>query len=374
MLQNYKSNWLLLGLLWALFSLSACQGNVSENSSQSPAPGTNSDAGRTVPAPPESGSEPIAATETETQEDARRSQDSGNKIQIYFPTKNVSEGELAALQVVEREFEGEQEARFAIAQLISGPTEEEKNQGLYEPIKLAGEPVCPSDFLLSIYKGVARLKFCQGIVIAGIGDVARVETAIDATLTQFENIDKVAILNPDGGCFGELNRESNCLTLLEGYPELSEESKVAVDGIGPIGVGMTLKEASAAAGLDLVDAGTTDSSECFYYEPESGPDGLAFMVINNRIARVDINNPRITTISGAKIGDASDRIEGLYAGLIETSDRKDVSEGKYLTLVPKLPQNQNYRLIFETDASDKVTSFRAGKLPEIEYVEGCSKS
>ncbi|NER39252.1 MAG: hypothetical protein F6J93_35760 [Oscillatoria sp. SIO1A7] len=163
------------------------------------------------------------------------------------------------------------------------------------------------------------------------------------------------------------------MTLLEGYPELSEESKVAVDGIGPIGVGMTLKEASAAAGLDLVDGGTTDSSECFYYEPESGPDGLAFMVINNRIARVDIDNPRITTISGAKIGDASDRIEGLYAGLIETSDRKDDSEGKYLTLVPKLPQNQNYRLIFETDASDKVTSFRAGKLPEIEYVEGCSK-
>lgn len=375
MRQNYKSNWLLPSLLWALLSLGACQGSVSENPNPSPPP-TDSTVGTSPPASPEPGSEPIAATETETQEDVGRSQESAKTVKVYFPTTNVPEGELAAVEAVEREFEGQQEARFAIAQLIAGPTEEEKDRGLSAPIKLAGEPTCASDFLLSIYKGVARLKFCQGIVVAGIGDVARVQSAIDATLTQFDNIDKVAVLNPDGECFGELSGENTCLSLLEGYPELTEESKVAVDGIGPIGVGMTLKEASAAAGLALVDggvnAGDEGNAECFYYEPENGPVGVSFMVINNRIARVDIDNPRVTTISGAKIGDSSDRIQGLYPELIEVGNHKYVPEGKYLTLVPKLPQNQNYRLIFETDASDRVTRFRAGKLPEIEYVEGCS--
>ena len=43
----------------------------------------------------------------------------------------------------------------------------------------------------------------------------------------------------------------------------------------------------------------------------------------------------------------------------------------YLTYVPKDKSDRNYRVVFETDGK-RVLGFRAGKLPEVEFVEGCS--
>src|ERR687886_480873 len=45
--------------------------------------------------------------------------------------------------------------------------------------------------------------------------------------------------------------------------------------------------------------------------------------------------------------------------------------GKYLTFVPKDAADKNYRIIFET-SKNRVDRFRSGKLPEVEYIEGCS--
>ncbi|WP_267871531.1 hypothetical protein [Nostoc sp. CHAB 5715] len=42
-----------------------------------------------------------------------------------------------------------------------------------------------------------------------------------------------------------------------------------------------------------------------------------------------------------------------------------------VSIIPKDRANQNYRVVFETDGK-RVTQFRSGKLPEVEFVEGCS--
>ncbi|WP_255327297.1 hypothetical protein [Synechocystis sp. PCC 7509] len=42
-----------------------------------------------------------------------------------------------------------------------------------------------------------------------------------------------------------------------------------------------------------------------------------------------------------------------------------------MTFIPKDKSDRFYRLVFETDGK-RVLSFRAGKLPEVEYVEGYS--
>ena len=43
---------------------------------------------------------------------------------------------------------------------------------------------------------------------------------------------------------------------------------------------------------------------------------------------------------------------------------------KHLTFVPKDAADKNYRIIFET-TFDRVREFRSGKLPEVEFLEGC---
>lgn len=155
-------------------------------------------------------------------------------------------------------------------------------------------------------------------------------------------------------------------------PKLTDQSKVVTNGIGSVQVGMTVAQASKAAGLQLVSEGSyPNGSSCFYVKPKGGPSSVAFMVSENRIARVDVSeSSAITTLSGARIGDTESRIKSLYPGQIEVTPHK-YTNGHYLTFIPRDRGDRNYRVVFETDGQ-RVTGFRAGKLPEVQYVEGCS--
>jgi len=160
-------------------------------------------------------------------------------------------------------------------------------------------------------------------------------------------------------------------TSASGSVQLTERSKLALDGIGPIRVGMTVDEASRAAGVKLV-TGYDDRDEylCSYFTPQDSPKGIAFMVTKGRIARVDnFSNKRVTTIKGARIGDTEDRIISLYPGQIQVT-KHPLTNQNYLIFVPKDAADKNYRIIFET-SKNRVKRFRSGKIPEVESIEGC---
>ncbi len=152
-------------------------------------------------------------------------------------------------------------------------------------------------------------------------------------------------------------------------PALNDSSKLDLRGVGPVRVGMTLAEATAAAGMPVVAA--ADTAECTYATAQGGPEGLLFMLVDRRIVRVDVRAPSpVTTRSGAGVGDTEAQVQALYPPL-EVSAHKYVPGGHYLTFVPDDPADADRRLIFETDGAT-VTQFRSGRLPEVAYVEGCS--
>jgi len=152
--------------------------------------------------------------------------------------------------------------------------------------------------------------------------------------------------------------------------KLTNKSKLSINGIGSVQVGMTVSQAAKAAGTRLV--GDAPNNSCYYVKPQNKPKNLLFMVTEGRISRVDVRqNTQITTLKGAKIGDTEARIKSLYPGQIQVTPHEYVKGGHYLTFIPKDRVDQNYRVVFETDGK-RVTEFRAGKLPEVEYVEGCS--
>jgi len=152
--------------------------------------------------------------------------------------------------------------------------------------------------------------------------------------------------------------------------KLNNQAKVFINGIGSVRVGMTVAQASRAAGTRLVSMGDSGSS-CFYVKPEGSPNDVAFMVTQGRISRIDVfRNGRVATVKGARVGDTEARIKSLYPGQIRVTGHK-YTNGRYLTFVPKDRADKNFRLIFETDG-DRVTQFRSGRLPEVEWVEGCS--
>jgi hypothetical protein len=167
--------------------------------------------------------------------------------------------------------------------------------------------------------------------------------------------------------------------------QLTEQSKLAIDGIGPIRVGMTVAQAEKSANVTLIEKGGRAGTSCYYLWPKTGSKNLSLMVISpreenrilrnqDRIARVDIfSNSPVTTLRGAKIGDTEARIKALYPGQIKTTPHEYTSSqgGHYLTFIPKDAADKGYRIVFET-LKGRVTQFRSGKLPEVEYVEGCA--
>jgi hypothetical protein len=159
------------------------------------------------------------------------------------------------------------------------------------------------------------------------------------------------------------------------YARLTNQSKLSLRGIESVRVGMTVAEASKAAGTQLVSLNGSPlptKSSCFYVKAKTGPNGVEFMLDNGRIARIDVvKNSRVTTLKGAKIGDSEARIKSLYPGIKVTPHKYTFQTGgHYMTFVPKDSADKNYRLIFETDGS-RVSQFRSGKLPQVELVERC---
>lgn len=151
--------------------------------------------------------------------------------------------------------------------------------------------------------------------------------------------------------------------------KLTEKWKLSLNSIGPIQVGMSVEEAEKAAGIKLTQP---YNKECSYVRPEGNDYDLLFIVTDNRIARIDVREEsRITTVTGIGVGDADEQIQALYPGQIKVTPHKYDPKGEYLTFVPKNSSEANYRIVFETKRN-RVTSIRAGKLPEVEWVEGCS--
>jgi hypothetical protein len=81
---------------------------------------------------------------------------------------------------------------------------------------------------------------------------------------------------------------------------LTIQSRISINSIGPILVGMTIREASNIIKRTL-DGDNRSNPDCYHVKLNGGPDGLAFMVSYGRIARISISNTQIQTVEGARV-------------------------------------------------------------------------
>ncbi|MDB9502203.1 hypothetical protein PN441_03905 [Spirulina major CS-329] len=152
---------------------------------------------------------------------------------------------------------------------------------------------------------------------------------------------------------------------------LTASTKITTTGLGPVQVGMTIAAAEAATGQTFTQRSSGgEEYGCLYYTIE-GFEDVSVMVTDGTIARVEVLAAGMTTLSGAQVGDSAERIRNLYPGQIESEPHEYVPSGEYLIFVPQEDASQDYRVIFETDDTGTVTMIRAGRLPEVGYIEGC---
>lgn len=148
-------------------------------------------------------------------------------------------------------------------------------------------------------------------------------------------------------------------------------SQASFLGYGDMKLGSTVEEARAAWGGALNGA-PAEGTTCHYLWPTwiSRPSDFAFMMEEGRFVRYDVGTDKETAPGGGKVGMSVDELQKLYGGALAATPHKYVQGGEYLSI--DAGDVAPTRLVFEADAGGKVTSWRVGLAPQVEYVEGCS--
>ncbi len=108
---------------------------------------------------------------------------------------------------------------------------------------------------------------------------------------------------------------------------------------------------------------------CHYTVPAGAPAMLRFMAESGRVVRVDVDSAGVASDRGARVGMSESEIARLYPEGLRTMPHKYDTAGHYLVFTPP-GADSGFRVVFETDGR-RVTTWRAGVEPAVEYVERC---
>lgn len=154
---------------------------------------------------------------------------------------------------------------------------------------------------------------------------------------------------------------------------IAAEGTVSYAGFGPARFGDDAQAVRSAWGQDLKAAAPSEPGDCHYLVPSPRPQGsygVGFMIEGDKFARIDVDSADIVAPGGGRIGMTADEIRKRYAGRIEEQNHKYVEGGKNLRI--RDSAGGSGALVFATDAAGKVTEWRIGVPPQVDYVEGCS--
>lgn len=142
---------------------------------------------------------------------------------------------------------------------------------------------------------------------------------------------------------------------------------ITEQGLGPLRIGMTVDQARAVFPVIELRGGGSGGG-CTYAIIPGLPNGVSVMVENGLVVRLDVDSNGVATREGARVGDSEARVRALYGARLTISPHK-YTDGHYLTV--RSAGDSLHRIVFETDKG-KVTTYRVGLIPPVEYVERCS--
>jgi hypothetical protein len=152
------------------------------------------------------------------------------------------------------------------------------------------------------------------------------------------------------------------------------DSVTGFHGFGPAKFGDDEESVRIAWGRPMeFDRVATADAPCAYLMPDPAPSdefAIAFMFEGGKFVRYDVEGTQYEAPGSGRVGNMRDALEALYAGRFEMQPHKYIEGGQNFIVVG--PEGGDTKLIFEIDAGGKVTSWRVGRPPQVDYVEGCS--
>lgn len=133
-------------------------------------------------------------------------------VSVYFSRHPESDDDPGKVFPLSRTSPDLGVGKFAISELLKGPTEAEKAKGYFTTAVLrGGDSTCgDKDFTLTIKDGVATLTFCRQFDHLGVVADGQADSELKATLLQFNSVHRVIILNSSGNCEFDLSGMDLC--------------------------------------------------------------------------------------------------------------------------------------------------------------------
>jgi hypothetical protein len=167
---------------------------------------------------------------------------------------------------------------------------------------------------------------------------------------------------------------------------LDQDTPITLHGIGPVMVGMTVREAEKAAGIPLIiDSFADFGGVCYFARPEGLDDHVYFLILAP--GDQPVTDPRdgivaavssavgmaspAQTDAGIGIGSTEAEVYEAYPDLVQTEPHHYDPKGHYLTVVPTKPADQDNRIRFSTDGN-QVVVIDAGLERATSLREGCA--
>jgi hypothetical protein len=157
---------------------------------------------------------------------------------------------------------------------------------------------------------------------------------------------------------------------------------LTAEGWGPLKIGMTKDEVTAALGADANPnaVGGPDEEACNEYRPERAPEGLLVMLEKGKVTRISLIAPStLKTDKGLGVGDTAEAVKTAYGAGAKSSPHKyQAAPAEYITAwtgglraEPYVQDEAARGINYSVAESGKVEAIHAGG-PSIQYVEGCA--
>jgi hypothetical protein len=144
------------------------------------------------------------------------------------------------------------------------------------------------------------------------------------------------------------------------------DAPLTMHGIGTLRIGTPVAalRRMGATGENYPDP----EIDCSYWRTPRWP-GLLMMVSGGRVVRIETEDRRYRTASGARVGMTEAEIRRLYGSAIQVQPHPYTGpQGHYLVYRAR---GEPYGLIVETDG-DRATQVRVGTWEAVQLIEGCS--
>jgi hypothetical protein len=156
-------------------------------------------------------------------------------------------------------------------------------------------------------------------------------------------------------------------------PAQNVATVIHLEGFGPARFGDDEESVRIAWGRPLAAQPKPEGSTCYFLFPDPPPPGaygIVFMIEDGAFSRFDVNTPEFVAPGDLAVGMTADAVMAAFPGQIEERPHKYVPGERYLIYTPA--DGTDSRMVFEVDTAGLITQWRIGRLPQVEYVEGCN--